>query len=84
MIAARKAPLFNFVLRRGLAVILRRRFHNIYLLGVYNLRGLDATRPVVGCVNHTNWWDGFVLYVFSHRRLPHDIYLAMEEKNLEH
>ncbi len=24
-------------------------------------------RPVVGCVNHTNWWDGFVLYVLSHR-----------------
>ena len=22
-------------------------------------------RPVVGCVNHTNWWDGFVLYVLS-------------------
>ena len=37
----------------------------------------------MGCVNHTNWWDGFVLYVFSHRRLPHDIYLAMEERNLE-
>ena len=36
----------------------------------------------MGCVNHTNWWDGFVLYVLSDRRLPHDIYLAMEEKNL--
>ena len=37
---------------------------------------------MVGCVNHTNWWDGFVLYVLSWRLLPHDIYLAMEEKNL--
>ena len=83
MTAARKVPVFNFVLRRWLAGVLRRRFHNVYLFGLENLRHLDAARPVVGCVNHTNWWDGFVLYVFSHRRLPHDIYLAMEEKNLE-
>ncbi len=83
MIAACKVPLFNFVLRRWLAAVLRRRFHNIYLFGAENLRHLDAARAVVGCVNHTNWWDGFVLYVLSHRRLPHDIYLAMEEKNLE-
>ncbi len=83
MIAARKAPLFNFVLRRWLTGVLRRRFHNIYLFGMENLRQLDAARPVVGCVNHTNWWDGFILYVLSHRRMPHDIYLAMDEKNLE-
>ena len=82
MIAAHKIPLFNFVLRRWLAAVLRRRFHNIYLLGTECLRNLDLSRPVVGCVNHTNWWDGFVLYVFSRCLLPHDIYLAMEEKNL--
>ena len=49
---------------------------------VEHLRALDPARPVVGCVNHTNWWDGFVLYVLSHRLLPQDIHLAMEEKNL--
>ncbi len=82
MIAACKVPPFNFALRRWLAFVLRRRFHNIYLLGAEHLDSLVATRPVVGCVNHTNWWDGFVLYVFSHRYLPQDIYLAMEEVNL--
>lgn len=82
MIAAHKVSWFNFVLRRRLAAVMRRRFHNVYLLGAEHLRNLDSTRPVVGCVNHTNWWDGFVLYVLSYRRLPHDIYLAMEEKNL--
>ena len=82
MIAARKVPPFNFLLRRWLSFVLRRRFHNVYLLGAENLDLLEPMRPVIGCVNHTNWWDGFVLYVLSYRRLPHDIYLAMDEANL--
>ncbi len=82
MIPARKSVPFNFVLRRWLDRTLRRRFHNVYVGGADGLRALDPARPVVGCVNHTNWWDGFVLYVLSHRFLPHDIHLAMEEKNL--
>lgn len=82
MIPARKLPPFNFALRRWLTRVLRRRFHNVYVAGGEHLAALDPTAPVVGCVNHTNWWDGFVLYVLSHRFLPHDIYLAMEETNL--
>ncbi len=82
MIPARKSAPFNFVLRRWLDRTLRRRFHNVYVGGGEHLRSLDPTCPVVGCVNHSNWWDGFVLYVLSHRLLPHDIHLAMEEKNL--
>ena len=82
MIPARKLPPFNFVLRRWMTRLLRRRFHNVYVAGAEHLRSLDPTRPVVGCVNHTNWWDGFVLYVLSHRLLPHDIYLVMEEAHL--
>ena len=82
MIAARKVSPFNFLMRRWLSFVLRRRFHNVYLLGAENIDLLEGTHPVVGCVNHTNWWDGFVLYVLSHRRLSHDIYLAMDEANL--
>ena len=82
MIPARKLPPFNFALRRWLTRVLRRRFHNVYVAGAEHLQTLGSGRPVVGCVNHTNWWDGFVLYVLSHRLLPHDIYLVMEEQNL--
>ncbi len=82
MIPARKSAPFNFVLRRWLDRTLRRRFHNVYLGGAEHLRALNPARAVIGCVNHSNWWDGFVLYVLSHRFLPHDIHLAMEEKNL--
>ena len=86
MIPARKLPPFNFFLRRWLGATLQRRFHGVRLAGGEHIRALSGggnqTGPVVGCVNHTNWWDGFVLYVLSHRRLPHEIYLAMEEENL--
>ena len=82
MIPARKSAPFNWGLRRWLDRTLRRRFHNVYVGGAEHLRALPSGRSVVGCVNHTNWWDGFVLYVLSHRLLPHDIHLAMEEKNL--
>lgn len=83
MIAARKNAAFNLVLRRVLARALRRRFHAVWLAGREHLEALDPMRPVVGCVNHSNWWDGFVLYVLSDRVLPRrDIFLAMEEKNL--
>ena len=82
MIPARKIAAFNFVLQRWLERVLRRRFHGVYVYGAEHLRTLDAAGKVVGCANHTNWWDGFVLYVVSRRLLKHDIYLAMEEINL--
>ena len=82
MIPARKNRAFDFLVQRWVARTLRRRFSGVFVAGGEHLRALDGTRAAVGCVNHTNWWDGFVLYVLSHRRLPHDIYLAMEESNL--
>ena len=82
MIPARKSRAFDFLVQRWVATTLRRRFYGVFVAGGEHLRALAGTRAVVGCVNHTNWWDGFVLYVLSHRRLPHDIYLAMEESNL--
>ena len=82
MIAARKNAAFNYVVKRGLERELRRRFYGVYLFGAEHLRTLEPGAKIVGCANHTNWWDGFVLYVVSSRLLKHDIYLAMEEKNL--
>ena len=82
MIAARKIAPFNFVVRRWVARTLRHRFHGIYIFGADTLRAVDPGTAVIGCVNHANWWDGFVLYVLSWRLVRHDIFLAMEEKNL--
>ena len=82
MIPARKNRAFDFLIQRWVARMLRRRFHGVFIAGGEHLRAMDGSRAGVGCVNHTNWWDGFVLSVLSHRRLPHDIYLAMDERNL--
>ena len=82
MITARKNRAFDFLVQRWVARALRRRFHGVFIAGGEYLRALDGHQPLIGCVNHTNWWDGFVLYVLSHRRLPHAIYLAMDERNL--
>lgn len=83
MLPARKTAAFNFLLRRVLARTLRRRFHGVFIAGREHFDALDPGRPVIGAVNHSNWWDGFVLYVLSDRALPgRDIFLAMEEQNL--
>lgn len=82
MIPARKNAAFNFALRPVMDGVLRRRFHNIRVAGAEHLEALDRRRPIVGCVNHANWWDGFVLYALSHALVSHDIHLAMEECNL--
>lgn len=82
MIPARKSAVFNAVLRPWMGRVLRRRFFNLRVAGGGHLDALDPGHPAVGCVNHTNWWDGFVLYELSRRLVRHEIYLAMEERNL--
>jgi 1-acyl-sn-glycerol-3-phosphate acyltransferase len=83
MIPAKKSRVADASIGRIIARSVRRRFHAVYLTGTENLARLDPARPVVGCSNHTNGWDGFVLYAFAHRRLrERAFHLAMEEKNL--
>jgi 1-acyl-sn-glycerol-3-phosphate acyltransferase len=82
MIPARKSRAFAFLALRWVERAIRRRFHGVFIAGGEHLAAASALAALVGCVNHTNWWDGFVLAALSRRRMPHDIYLAMEERNL--
>ncbi len=83
MIPAKKSRLADATIGGVIAGSVRRRFHAFYVTGMENLARLDPAQPVVGCSNHTNWWDGFVLYTFAHRRLrDRTFHLAMEERNL--
>ena len=83
MIPAKKSRLAEFTIGRVITRSVRRRFHAMYVAGAENLARLDPARPVVGCANHTNWWDGFVLYAFSKaRQRDRDFHLAMDERNL--
>ncbi len=83
MIPARKSALADAILGRLIVRGLRGTFHAFLADGLEHLATLDPTRPIVGCCNHTNWWDGFALLTFTHRRLgDREFHLAMEEKNL--
>src|ERR1700677_1081274 len=62
----------------------RRSFHTIAGRGLERLRQLPADRPVILFCNHTNWWDGLILYMLT-RQMPHKaVYCMMEEKQLKH
>lgn len=83
MIPAKKSRLADATIGRVIAGSIRRRFRAVYVIGAENLARLDPSQPVIGCSNHTNWWDGFVLYAFARRRLPvRAFHLAMDERNL--
>lgn len=83
MIPAKKSRLADATIGWVIARAVRRRFRAVYVTGLENLARLDLARPVVGCSNHTNWWDGFVLHALAPRILPQRAFhLAMDERNL--
>lgn len=83
MIPAKKSRWADATIGWVIARAVRRRFRAVYVTGLENLTQLDPAQPVVGCSNHTNWWDGFVLHAFTPRCLPdRAFHLAMEERNL--
>ena len=81
MIPARKntfldAACYFFLLRS-----MRKAFHSVQLRGSENIAALAPDRPVIAFSNHTNWWDGFLVF-FLTRHLPRRVYAMMEEKQL--
>src|SRR5271168_2793895 len=59
-------------------------FHTIAGRGLERLRNLSEERPVLLFCNHTNWWDGLIIYLLT-RQMPHKaVYCMMEEKQLKH
>jgi 1-acyl-sn-glycerol-3-phosphate acyltransferase len=84
VIAANKNDIldaFLFVYFRHMA---RRAFHTIAGRGFDHLRHLPDDRPVVLFCNHTNWWDGLIVYLLSHKMRHKAVYCMMEEKQLKH
>lgn len=78
MIRAAKGGLFGWVLDGYVGWKFRSAFRGLWVRGV--LPGGDDARLVY--VNHTNWWDGFVLHQVG-RAAGWDTYCVMEEQNLE-
>jgi 1-acyl-sn-glycerol-3-phosphate acyltransferase len=84
VIAANKNDILDSFLFVYFRWLLRRAFHTLGARGLENLRQLPADRPVILFCNHTNWWDGLIIYLLT-RQMPHKAgYCMMEEKQLKH
>jgi 1-acyl-sn-glycerol-3-phosphate acyltransferase len=84
MIAANKNDIFDAVLYIYFRWLTRKRFHTIAARGLDVLRNLPPDRPAILFCNHTNWWDGVLIYLLT-REMRHKAgYCMMEEKQIKH
>ena len=74
--------------RCGLFVYFRRlarsAFHTIAAQGLERLRKLPEDRPVILFCNHTNWWDGLIIFLLTRQMRHKAVYCMMEEKQLKY
>ena len=84
MIAANKNDILDSFLYVYFRWLTRRAFHTIAIRGLEQLRQLPDDRPILLFCNHTNWWDGLMVYLLT-RQMSHKAgYCMMEEKQLKH
>jgi 1-acyl-sn-glycerol-3-phosphate acyltransferase len=84
VIAANKNDILDSLLYVFFRWLTRRRFHTLAIRGVDHLRQLPEDRPILLFCNHTNWWDGLIIYLLT-RQMPHKAaYCMMEEKQLKY
>ncbi len=84
MIAANKNDILDSLLYVYFRRLARSAFHTIAGRGLERLRQLPADRPVRLFCNHTNWWDGLIVFLLT-RQMPHKaVYCMMEEKQLKY
>lgn len=85
LIVARKNALLDSLLYHGyLRWSLRTSFHAIHALGMEHLERLPEDRPVIAFANHTNWWDGLVVFFLTRFQRRRRFFCMMEEKQLVH
>jgi 1-acyl-sn-glycerol-3-phosphate acyltransferase len=85
LITAQKNPFLDSLLYHGyLRWSLRRSFHAIHARGMEHLESLPATSPVIACANHSNWWDGLIIFFLTRTQRKKEFYCMMDEKQLRH
>ena len=63
----------------------RRTFSAVAGRGLDHLRTLlPVDRPVLLFCNHTNWWDGLIVFLLTRQMRHKAVYCMMEEKQLKH
>jgi 1-acyl-sn-glycerol-3-phosphate acyltransferase len=83
VIAANKSILLDSLLYIYFRAMFRSSFHTVAAHGLDKLKNLPKSSPVILYCNHTNWWDGLVVFMLT-RAMPHkSTYCMMEEKQLK-
>ena len=78
MIEARHRPLFASAFALYTSLLLRRRFHAVWVRGSLP----DTRAPLVVAAQHVGWWDPMLLFFLSRFRFSGTHYTMMEEPNL--
>ena len=84
MIAANKNDVLDALLFIYFRRLARGAFYTVAGRGLERLRNLPQDRPVILFCNHTNWWDGLMVYLLTRQMRHKAAYCMMEEKQLRY
>jgi hypothetical protein len=63
--------------------LLKHHFRKIYIDGEKTFNERDTSKPTILFGNHSNWWDGLVIFYLSYNRWKTDTYVMMEENQMK-
>ncbi len=61
--------------------LVKKHFHQIHIYG--EIPVLSENLPLLVLPTHSNWWDGFFVYLINRKYLKRSIYLMMLEEQLK-
>ncbi|MBO9540594.1 lysophospholipid acyltransferase family protein [bacterium] len=82
MIRANNHPGVEAAFLRYLDWAVPRRFYDVRVAGAERLANWDPAVPTLVIANHSNWWDGFMAMLVTHRLMDRRFHVMMEERHL--
>ena len=82
MISAEKSPFFEKIFNFYNTRLLKKNFFKIHLKEADSLNKRDKSTPTIIYCNHSNWWDGLILFYLSKNIWNSDSYVMMEIEQL--
>jgi 1-acyl-sn-glycerol-3-phosphate acyltransferase len=80
MIKANPTRWAKFIFHIYVMRLMKRHFHAFHLFG--DLPQPDPNLPLLLVPNHSNWWDGFFVYLLNDQILKRNLYLMMLDRQL--
>ena len=78
VIRSKRNRFFETLFSMYITYILKRNFSFIHVAGESLVFARDTTLPTIIFANHSNWWDGFVMFECARRRWRIDSHLMMD------